>query len=92
MTDIQLCRRCSITRVNLLCQLHEQANMLGDLQAKKTLEHLVHLAGQRGYGEGEQIMRNELPKQTVRSLCWNISSLLTDEDFKRLGLKVGKDQ
>ena len=90
MRDIKSCRRCSITRVNVLCELHELANLQGDLHAKKKLEHLVNLARMRGYGEGEKIIKNDLPKQTVRSLCWNISSLLTDEDFTRLGLKVGK--
>jgi|GEM_PF-792077 len=92
MADIQPCRRCSVTRVNVLCELYELANLQGDPHAKKKLEHLVNLARMRGYGEGEKIVKNELPKQTVRSLCWNISSLLTDEDFIRLGLEVSKKQ
>lgn len=92
MPDTQSCRRCSITRVNVLCELHELAYLQGDLHAKKMLEQLVSLACMRGYPEGEKIIKNDLPKQTVRSLCWNISSLLTDEDFTRLGLKAGKGQ
>ena len=84
------CKRCSVTRVNVLCELYGRAFQNGDGKAKKDLEKLVALAAERGYWQGRDMLRPELDESKVRSFCWNISSLLKDEDLERLGYRIGK--
>lgn len=84
----QTCKRCSIARVNALCQLYEEA--FGENEAKSfdNLKSLVSLAQNRGFGNGRQILRPGLRKSKVRTLAWNISSLLFNDDLLRLGIPL----
>ena len=86
MTTIRTCRRCSVTRVNTLCRLYDKAFQDNDARAKKQLAQLSQLAAGRGYDLAGRIMEPGLTEDKVRPLCWNISSLLTDEDLDRMGL------
>lgn len=89
MKNASFCRRCSVVRVNTLCRLHEQGVAGDDPKARKDLEVLVRLAADRGYREGDRVFRPDLDPSMVRSVCWNISSLLTDEDFQSRGIDLG---
>jgi hypothetical protein len=84
------CKRCSVTRVNILCELYEQAFQENGDKAKQDLAKLVALAADRGYWQGRDMMNPGLDESKVRSFCWNISSLLKDEDLERLGYRIGK--
>ena len=89
MKTASFCRRCSVVRVNTLCRLHEQGVEENDPKARRDLEALVKLAADRGYTEGGRVLRDGLDASVVRSLCWNISSLLTDRDFTARGIDLG---
>jgi hypothetical protein len=84
MSEFAICKRCSLTRVNLLSDLYDQA--FGELSgaADGCLRRLVALAGERGYADGHRMLAPGLPRSTVRALCWNVSSVLTDEDVNRV--------
>ena len=84
MNKVAICKRCSLARVNLLNELYNQA--FGPLSGSSDghLRRLVELAGERGYRDGKRMLAPDLPRSTVRALCWNVSSVLTDEDVKRL--------
>jgi hypothetical protein len=83
------CKRCSVTRVNVLCELYQRAFVDGDVRAGTDLAKLTALATERGYRQGSEALQPGLSESTVRSLCWNISSLLEDEDLARLGYNSG---
>ncbi len=89
MKTPSFCRRCSVVRVNTLCRLHEQGFEGGDPKALKRLETLTALAADRGYGEAKRLLQADLDPSQVRSLCWNVSSLLTDHDFQSRGIDLG---
>ncbi|MBF0550177.1 MAG: hypothetical protein HQK60_06550 [Deltaproteobacteria bacterium] len=82
------CRRCSVNRVNSLCQLYEEAYVKNDPLAQKQIKALVDLAEHRGYKEGCQILIASLSEETVRKISWNVCSLLTDDDFKKNGVNT----
>jgi hypothetical protein len=84
----QTCKRCSIARVNALCQLYEEAFGENDLRSFDNLKTLVQLVQSRGFGNGKQILRPGLRKSKVRTLAWNISSLLYNDDLLRLGVPL----
>jgi hypothetical protein len=89
MKTASFCRRCSVVRVNTLCRLHKQGVEENDPEARKELEVLVKLATERGYADGVRVLKDGLEASVVRSLCWNISSLLTDHDFTARGIDLG---
>jgi hypothetical protein len=78
-----------VVRVNTLCRLREQGFEGGDPKARKGLEALTALAADRGYMEAKRLLRTDLDPAQVRSLCWNVSSLLTDHDFQSRGIDLG---
>lgn len=78
------CRRCSVNRVNMLCGLYDRAYREDMPESRKAFQALVELAGKRGYPKGMDILQPGLSEKAVRKLCWNISSLLTDDDLKHL--------
>jgi hypothetical protein len=82
------CKRCSVSRVNLLCDLYEKAFHFRDKKAFEDFKKLVRLSSRRGYPQGDQVLSDGLDPEGVRAACWNISSLLTDEDLEILGYKV----
>jgi len=84
------CVRCSVDRVNILCRLYEEAITQDGTSSQNDLESLIHLAETRGYNRGYDIRSYGLAKKALRSVCWNISSLLTDEDMRSRGLMPGK--
>ena len=81
-----------MTRVNILCELVEAMHSNEDADARDKLHQLVSLSIKRGYEEGAKIWKIGPGKNDIRALCWNISSLLEDDDFRKLGFKVGKDR
>lgn len=88
MNEIRSCKRCSIKRVNALCELFEKANHQKDEKARKKMDKLIYIANKRGYKLGQGIWDPGLTKGDVRSICWNISSLLKEEDFIHLGVDI----
>ena len=84
----QTCKRCSIARVNALCQLYEEAFLENEAKSFDHLRSLVQLVQSRGFGNGRQILRPGLRKSKVRTLAWNISSLLYNDDLLRLGIPL----
>jgi hypothetical protein len=84
----QTCKRCSIARVNALCALYEKAFAENEFKSLANLKALVQLAQSRGSADGRQILQPGLIKSRVRSLAWNISSLLFNDDMLRLGIPL----
>lgn len=88
MTDDVSCRRCSVLRVNALCRLYAEGFNDKMNQSQAQLKSLVKTAKERGYSYGSKILAPDLAPEKVRRICWNISSLLTDKDFQRLGVNL----
>jgi hypothetical protein len=74
--------------VNVLCGLYEEGFNDNIEQSRKQLQSLVTIAKERGYPDGINILAPSLAADYVRKICWNISSLLTDMDFKRYGVPI----
>ena len=88
MLEIRTCKRCSVKRVNALCELFDKVNHGGDDNARRILNELIYAADKRGYKRGQSVWGVDLTKGEVRSICWNISSLLKDEDLEQLGVEI----
>jgi hypothetical protein len=88
MDKQQTCKRCSIARVNALCALYEEAFGENESQSLTNLKTLVKLAQSRGFANGNQILRRDLRRGQVRTLAWNISSLLFNDDMLSLGISL----
>jgi hypothetical protein len=73
-----------VNRVNLLCELYDKAYRQDDREVRKTFQSLVDMAGRRGYPKGLDVLQSGLAEKTVRKICWNISSLLSDEDVNHI--------
>jgi hypothetical protein len=82
------CRRCSTARVNALCHLYKEAYGENQSQSFINLKALVQLARERGYVKSPQVLRPGLRSDEVRSLAWNISSVLQNRDLERLGIPL----
>jgi hypothetical protein len=54
----------------------------------KQLRSLVETARKRGYEQGQKVLVPDLAPHDVRRICWNISSLLTDQDFLQHGVSL----
>ena len=88
MTNEGICRRCSVIRVNALCRLYDEAFKDQDERSKEQLQSLVKVAQERGYADGFKVLLPSLAHDYVRRICWNISSLLTDQDFLQHGVSI----
>jgi hypothetical protein len=84
----QTCKRCSIYRVNVLCALYEEAYGGNGFKSLSNLKSLVKLAQSRGLSNGNKILLPGLRKAQVRTLAWNISSVLYNDDLLRLGIPL----
>jgi len=84
----QTCKRCSIARVNALCELYAGAYEENGSKSLTHLKALVQLAQSRGFANGTQILRPGLRKSQVRNLAWNISSVLFNDDMLSLGIPL----
>ena len=78
----QTCKRCSIARVNALCALYEEAFEENESKSLANLKALVQLARSRGFP------RPGLRKSQVRTVAWNISSVLYNNDMRSLGITL----
>ena len=90
MTEEVTCRRCSVLHVNTLCRLYEEAFIESSESSKKQLSTFVNISKKRGYNDGDLILNPDLDHKYVRKICWNISSLLTDQDFQRHGMPLNE--
>jgi hypothetical protein len=88
MQPEKTCQRCSVARVNALCTLYEEAYLENQPQSLANLKALVRLAQERGYINSTQVLRSDLRRNEVRSLAWNISSVLQNQDIQRLGIPL----
>jgi hypothetical protein len=75
-----------VVRVNMLCGLYERGFKEDDEAARGRLKILVDLAGKRGYRDGASVLFPYLSEDFVRRVCWNISSLLSEDDFSSCGV------
>ena len=73
-------------RVNILCRLYDEGFRDMDPRSKTQFESLVRIAKDRGYSDGMRILLPGLAADHVRRVCWNVSSLLTDQDFLNHGV------
>ena len=88
MDSESYCRRCSVIRVNTLCNLYDEGFRDNIPKSKEKLIMLVELAGKRGYPDGSKILSPFLSSSYIRKYCWNISSLLKDKDFQQCGVPL----
>jgi len=58
--------------------------------AARRLKHLSSRAKERGVSAADRVLEPGLNEGDLRALCWNISSVLTDEDLERLGISLKK--
>jgi hypothetical protein len=84
----QTCKRCSLARVNALCTLYEEAFRENESTSFSNLKALVKIAQSRGFADGYRILIPGLGKTRVRTVAWNISSLLFNDDLLRLGIPL----
>lgn len=77
-----------MVRVNMLCSLYEQGFKEDDDAARGRLKILVDLAGKRGYRDGASVLFPDLSEDFVRKICWNISSLLSEDDYSSCGVSL----
>ena len=80
MDEDRFCKRCSVTRVNMLSRIYESAHGDGASRKFKGLKHLVEIAKKRGYDKAEALMSPGLEGRELRALCWNVSSFLKDDE------------
>ncbi len=78
------CKRCSVTRVNTLCDVYDNAHQDNDPKAWQGLREVATLVKSRGYDEGFRLLKPGLVNQQLRAFCWNVSSFLEDEEMKHL--------
>ncbi len=78
------CKRCSVTRVNNLCQAYENAHKNNDPKAWHGLREVSDLVKSRGFDEVFRLLKPGLANNHLRAFCWNVSSFLEDEEMKRI--------
>lgn len=78
------CKRCSVTRVNTLCEVYEKAHRDNDPKSLHGLREVAFLVQSRGYEDVFQLLKPGLINQHLRAFCWNVSSFLEDEDMNRI--------
>jgi len=78
------CKRCSVTRVNTLCEVYVKAHEDKNGKAMHDLRKVVDLVQVRGFDEGLKILKPGLSNEQLRAFCWNVSSFLEDEDMKQI--------
>ena len=84
----QTYKRCSIARVNALCTLYEEAFHENESLSFSKLKTLVKVAQSRGFGDGQKILMPGLVQSQVRTVAWNISSVLFNDDLLQLGIPL----
>jgi len=81
------CKRCSVGRVNALVKAYHPAHTQGNQAVLRRLRQLNDICGERGFSNGSNLLIAGLKDKNLRSLCWNVSSFLEDDEFNRvLGL------
>ena len=73
-------------RVNTLCRLYDEGFNEGNERSLKQLTSLTKVSLKRGYKDSEVILAPGLAPDYVRRICWNISSLLKDQDLIQHGV------
>ncbi len=82
-TEDRTCKRCSVARVNSLVEAYRQAHGHGDQRRLKSLDRVAAEVKAQGYDQAVELLRPGLDDKTLRALCWNVSSFLTDQDMVR---------
>jgi hypothetical protein len=89
LDEDRTCKRCSVTRVNALVKAYEQAHQEGGQPWLSRLRQVDQLCQGRGFREAGRLLRPGLEGQGLRSLCWNVSSFLSDEEARSiLGVRL----
>jgi hypothetical protein len=78
------CKRCSVTRVNSLCEAYLKAHEENNSAAFHGLREVANLAKSRGFDGAIRILKPGLANQQLRAFCWNVSSFLEDDELKYL--------
>jgi len=77
-----------MARVKALCALYEGAFGENAATSLAHLKALVQLAQSRGFADGRRVLQGGLGKNQVKTLAWNISSFLFNDDLLRLGISL----
>ena len=88
MESDRTCKRCSVARVNLLCQAYQKAHAPDGGRALAALKEAGALAGSRGFSGGGVLLVPGLSEKDLRAHCWNVSSFLSDEEAQGLLLNL----
>lgn len=82
MEPDRTCKRCSVARVNKLCQTYEQAHGVQGQALLPALRQIADLVKGRGFETAMVLLMPGLDERELRAHCWNISSFLKDEEVE----------
>ncbi len=77
-----------MARVDALCKLYQEAYLDGMAESQANLKRLVRLAKERGFGKSAKALLPNLRPEEFKTVAWNISSVLLDEDLEQLGISL----
>jgi hypothetical protein len=72
-----------VARVNSLARAYEAAHAPGGETTLGKLRQLILIAKGQGF-DGVALLTPGLAEKTVRELCWNVSSFLTDKEVETI--------
>ncbi len=84
MEPDRTCKRCSVARVNMLCNAYQKAHQNGHAQFMSALREITEMVKSRGYEGAGVLLLPGLNEKELRAHSWNISSFLKDEDAERI--------
>lgn len=82
MEPDRTCKRCSVARVNKLCQTYQQAHGAQGQALLPALRQIADLVKGRGFETAMVLLMPGLDERELRAHCWNISSFLKDEEVE----------
>ncbi len=84
MEPDRTCKRCSVARVNKLCQTYQQAHGPDGASLLTPLRQIVEMVKGRGLDTAAVLLSPGLNEKDLRAHCWNISSFLKDEEVESI--------
>ncbi|MFH1035344.1 MAG: hypothetical protein V1806_12620 [Pseudomonadota bacterium] len=82
MEPDRTCKRCSVARVNSLCQAYQQAHSSHNALLISALRQISEMVKGRGYDAASVLLMPGLNEKDLRAHCWNISSFLRDQEVE----------
>jgi len=78
------CKRCSVSRVNVLVRAYEKCHHAGDEATLAKLRQVAQLVKGRGFDGGVALLAAGLNDRALRDICWNVSSFLSDQEVETI--------